>query len=120
MAVYSRVLLSGSPASGRVIPVAAVATPGTLIHTAIAGATSFDEIYLWASNVTGVAATLTIEWGGVGDPGDHMVKGYVIAANSSPIAIVVGVVLNGGLVVRAFSGTANAINVSGYVNRITA
>lgn len=117
MAVYSRVLLSGST-SGQPIPVAATATPGTLLHTAIAGASSFDEVYLWASNVTGAAATLTIEWGGVSDPGSHMVKAYSIAANSPPMPIAVGQVVNGGVAVRAFSGTASAINVTGFVNRI--
>jgi hypothetical protein len=117
MSTFSRVLLSGST-NGRNIPVAATATPGTLLHTAIAGTTSFDEIYLWAANVTGSAATLTIEWGGVLDPGDHMVKAYSIDANSAPIPIATGICLNNGLVVRAFSGTASAINITGYVNRI--
>lgn len=118
MATYTRQLLSGTPANGRVIPVAAVATPGTLIHTAVAGVASFDELYIWASNVTAVDATLTIEWGGVTDPGDHICKTLTIPANSPPIPIVTGEVLQNSLVVRAFSGTASAINLSGYVNRI--
>ncbi len=118
MATYSRLLLSGST-SGRPIPVAAVATPGTLIHTAVAGAAAFDEIYAWASNVTAAAATLTVEWGGVGDPGDHMVKSYSLPANSPPIPIATGQVLNGGLAMRAFSGTGSAVNITGFVNRIT-
>lgn len=117
MAVYSRVLLSGST-SGQPIPVAATATPGTLLHTAVAGSAAFDEIYLWASNVTAVTATLTVEWGGVADPASHIVKAYSIAANSAPQAIAVGQAVNGGLAVRAFSGTASAINVTGFVNRI--
>lgn len=116
MATYSRLLLSGST-DGRVIPVAATATPGTLIHTA-GGSTVFDELYLWASNVTGTAATLTIEWGGVTDPGDHITKAVSVPANSSPVPIVTGEVLRNSLVCRAFSGTASAINISGYVNRI--
>jgi len=118
MSTYSRQLLSGST-NGREIPVAATATPGTLLHTAIAGTASFDEIYLWASNVTGSAATLTLEWGGVTDPGDHMVKQYSIPANSAPIPIATGQVLQNGLVCRAFSGTASAINIGWYVNRIS-
>lgn len=118
MASYSRQLLSGST-NGRVIPVAATATPGTLIHTATSGTNDFDEVYIWASNVTSAAATLTIEFGGVTDPGDHVVKAYSIAANSPPIPLVTGQVLKGGLVVRAFSGTASAINLSGFVNRIS-
>lgn len=117
MAVYSRALLSGS-ANGLPIPVAATATPGTLIHTAIAGATSFDEIYIWASNVTAAAATLTLEWGGVTDPGSLLVKAYSIPANSPPMPIAVGQNMNNGLVVRAFSATVSAINVTGFVNRI--
>lgn len=118
MATYSRVLLSGST-NGRVIPVAATATPGTLIHTAIAGTASFDEIYLWVSNVTASAATLTLEWGGVTNPGDHLTDLVSIPANSPPIPIITGMVLNNTLVLRAFSGTASALNVGGYVNRIS-
>jgi len=118
MATYSRQLLSGST-NGRAIPVAATATPGTAIHTAVAGTASFDELYLWASNVTGSTATLTLEWGGVTDPGDHMVKQYSIPANSAPIPIATGQVLQNSLNVKAFSGTASAINITGYVNRIS-
>lgn len=117
MATYSRLVLSGST-NGRVIPVAATATPGTLLHTAIAGTASFDEVYLWVSNVTGSAATLTIEWGGVTDPGDHMTKALSVPANSIDIPVVYGQILQNSLVVRAFSGTASALNISGYINRI--
>ncbi len=117
MTTFTRILLSGST-SGRAIPVAATATPGTLVHTAISGAAAYDEVYLWASNVTAAVATLTIEWGGVTDPGDHMIKAVSIPANSPPVPIALGQVLNGGLVVRAFSGTASSINLTGFVNRI--
>ena len=117
MATYSRQLLSGST-NGLVIPVAATATPGTTIHTALAGTTGFDEVYLWVTNVTGSAATLTIEFGGVTDPGNHITKALSIPANSPPISILTGQVLQNGLIVKAFSGTASALNISGYVNRI--
>lgn len=118
MPSYSRQLLSGST-NGKPIPVTATATPGTAIHTAQAGTSGFDEVYAWASNVTGAAATLTVEWGGTTDPGDHMVKQVSIPANSPPIPIMTGQVLQNGLVARAFSGTASAINITGYVNRIS-
>ncbi len=117
MATYSRLLLSGST-NGRAIPVAATATPGTLIHTVVAGTTAFDEVYCWVSNVTGSAATLTIEWGGVTDPGDHLAKSLSIPANSPPIPVITGQNLNNGLVVRMFSGTGSALNITGYINRI--
>lgn len=117
MATYSRQLLSGST-NGKPIPVAATSTPGTLVHTAVTGTSAYDEVYLWASNVTALTATLTIEFGGTTDPGDHIVKSFSIPANSPPIPIVTGQVLQNALAVRAFSGTAGALNVIGYVNRI--
>lgn len=118
MPSYSRQLLSGST-SGRVIPVAAVATPGTTIHQAIAGVAGFDEVYAWVSNNSAAAVPLTLEWGGVTDPGDHLVKNLSIPANSPPIPIVTGQVLQGGLILHAFAGTAGTLNISGYVNRIS-
>lgn len=117
MATFTRVLLSGST-NGLPIPVAATATPGTTIHTAVSGTSGSDEIYLWASNVTGAAATLTLEWGGVTDPGNHLTKAYSIAANSAPTLIANGIPLRNALVVKAFSGTASALNITGFANRI--
>lgn len=116
MQTYTKPMLSGST-DGRCIPVAATATPGTLIHTAIAGTDGSDSVYLWASNVTSAAATLTIEFGGV-TTGDKIVSAISIPANSENIPIIDGQPIRNGLVVRAFSGTASAINVNGYVLRI--
>ena len=113
----SKLILSGST-SGRPIPVAAVATPGTTIHTAVSGALSKDEIYLLAANAGDALARLTIEWGGVAQ-GDHIVDELALPPHSALIVVVPGVVLNGGLSVAAFSDVASAINISGYVNSIS-
>jgi len=77
MATYSRVILSGST-NGKPIVVVATATAGTAVHTVGSGTTNADEVWLWVSNVTATAATLTLEWGGVTDPGNHLVKGLSI------------------------------------------
>jgi hypothetical protein len=113
----ARINLSGTPASGRVIPVVAIATPGTTIHTA--HATSLDALYLWAANVTDANATLTIEWGGVLNPGDHIFKKVKVRARAEPRLLVMGQHLTGSLVVKAFSDTASAINISGFCLRYT-
>jgi hypothetical protein len=107
-------VLSGST-NGKPIPVAATSTPGTLIHTAGAG---YDDVLLFVSNVTGAAATLTIEWGGVTNPGDRMTESYSIPANSLAVPVVVGQRIAAGLVVRAFSATASALNITGWVKRV--
>ena len=118
MATYSRILLSGST-SGKSIKVAQTATAGTLIHTAVSGATSFDEIYLWVTNTDTSARTLTIEWGGVTDPDNLLTKAFSVSASNLPFLVVPGIVLNGGLIVRAFASVANVLLITGYVNRIS-
>lgn len=118
MATYSRVLLSGST-SGRPIKVALTLSPGTLIHTAVSGATSFDEVMLYATNTDTVARTVTVEFGGTTDPDDLIVKAFSIGASSAATLILDGVSINGGLVVRAFASSPNVVLISGHVNRIT-
>lgn len=118
MATYGPALLSGAAAGGRLISIGATATPGTVIHTAVTGTSGFDELYVYAANVTASSATLTVEWGGTGNPADHLVHQYTIPPNSPPLPIVTGQRVNGGLVIAAFSGTANAITISGAVNII--
>jgi len=114
-----RIPLSGST-DGRPIKVVAIATPGTLVHTACRGAaqTTIDEVHLWVANQTAIAATLTLEWGGVVAPDDHVTTATVVAANTTPQKIADGLVLRNELIIRAFSGTANALTIFGYVNRI--
>lgn len=110
-------ILSGS-INGRPIPVAAITSPGTLIHTATSVAGAFDQIDLDVTNVTGTAATITVEWGGTTDPGDHLVKNYSIPAYTK-MTLAAGLRLSGGVIVRAFAGTANALNITGSVATVT-
>lgn len=116
MATFSKLPLSGST-NGRQILVSATATAGTLIHTAVSGSTSLDEIWLYAVNTSTTAVKLTIEYGGVTAPNDHIE--LTIAGESGLVLIVPGLILNNSLVVRAFAGTTNVIAISGYVNRIS-
>lgn len=113
---FSGGVLSGST-NGRPISITATATPGTTLHTAISGSTSFDELFIWVSNTSASAVALTVEWGGVSDPADHLVKSYTIPANSLPIPIALGQRLQGGVVVKAFAGTTAVLNATGYYNR---
>lgn len=117
MPTISRVLLSGST-NGKPIKVAATATAGTTIHTAIAGTSSYDEVYAWVTNTDSSARTITIEFGGVTDPDQLIVKALSIPANSPPIPILTGQVLQNSLVIGVFASAANVVLVSGFVNRI--
>lgn len=118
MATFSKQILSGST-NGRGILVVPTATPGTLIHTA--HATALDEIYLWAWNVSGSVRDLVIEWGATGTASDLFVASIppnVGGENAGVLVVVPGLILSGGLVVRAYATEASKINVFGFVNRI--
>ena len=120
MATFSKTILSGST-DGRGIKVAATATAGTTVHTGSSTATTLDEIWLYAVNTSASAVKLTVEWGGVSSPDDHIE--YTVPAENGLCLITSGLLIKGNatpLIVRAFAATTNVIVVHGYVNRITA
>lgn len=117
MATFSKQLLSGST-NGKAIKVAATATAGTLIHTAASGTSTIDEIWLYAHNTSSSAVKLTIEWGETTAPDGH-IEINIGAEGTGMILVAPGIPLQNSLVVRAFAGTANVINIFGYVNRIS-
>lgn len=109
------VLLSGST-SGRPIKVVATSTPGTLIHTAVSGSTSFDEISLWCQNTDSSDRKLTLELGGVTSP-DDLIE-ITIPAESGLNLVLDALRMNGGVVVRAFAASGNVLTIVGNINRM--
>ncbi len=113
MATFSKHFLSGST-NGKQIAVSQTATLGNVVHTA--HATSFDEVWVYATNTHTSAVQLTIEWGGATAADQKVIT---INPKEGDVLIVAGLVLSGGVAVTAFADSANKINISGYVNRIT-
>lgn len=115
MSVYSKLKLSGST-DGKGILIPAVATPGTIIHTAIAGTVHMDEIWLYATNNHTAALALSLEFGGTSAADLIQLS---VPSKTGLFLIIPGFVLNNGLIVRAFAQTTNLISIHGWVNRIT-
>ncbi len=118
MADFSKIELSGST-DGRPINITATGTIGNTIHAAQAGAgiDNYDEIWLWANNVSDSDTLLTVEWGGVSNPGDLI---EVAISPSVGLGLVIpGFILQNSLVVTAFAEDNLVVNISGFVNRIT-
>jgi hypothetical protein len=113
---YKKRKLSES-SDGRGVKVGATATPGTLIHTALASQapSEYDEILLQAVNTSASGVKLTVEWGGTTAP-DDLVE-ITIPAESGFTEVIPGHVLQNGAAVRAFAATADVIVIHGYVNR---
>lgn len=115
MATFTKAILSGST-SGKGVVVVATATAGTLIHTAVAGASAIDEIWLYAVNTSTSAVKLTVEYGAATAP-DNNIE-LTVAAESGLVLVSPGLILNGALTVKAFAATASVIVLYGYVNKI--
>jgi hypothetical protein len=113
---YKKRKLSEST-DGRGVKVGATATPGTLIHTALASQapSEYDEIFLQAVNTSASSVKLTVEWGGTTAP-DDLVE-ITIPAESGFTEVIPGHVLQNGAAVRAFAASADVIVIHGYVNR---
>lgn len=103
---------------GKAIKIAATATPGTAIHTAVAGTTAgtYDEIWLWAYNAHSADVVLTVELGGAAAP--DVIK-QTIPFQKGLFLVIPGFILQNGAVIHAWAGTANVISIVGFVNSIT-
>ena len=115
MAVYSKQLLSGS-VNGKGIKITGTTPSGTTIHTSITGTTSFDEIWLYATNTYASPVILTIEWGSPTAPDDNIIQ--TLQLQNGLVLIISGLLLNNALIVKAYASVANVVVIHGYVNRI--
>jgi len=112
MATFTKVGFSADT-SGMGILVATDSTPGTTIHASTSG-TTFDEVWLYATNEHASAINLTIEFGQATSP----IK-ISVPASSGLTIIIPGLSLGPSKTVAAFAGTVNKVSIFGYVNRIS-
>jgi hypothetical protein len=89
------------------------------VHTAIAGTTSRDELWLYAQNndADGETRTLTIAFGGETSPDNLII--VPVPCRAGPVLVVPGLPLRNTLVVGAWADEADDVIVYGYVNRVT-
>ena len=96
--------------------VTATSTAGTLLHTAVSGATDLDEIWLYAVNTHSADIKLTLEWGEATEPNGNIE--ITVPTEAGLMLLVPGLLLQNGLTVKAFAGTGSEIVIHGYANKI--
>lgn len=114
MANFSKKTLSAD-LTGLGVLVAATSTPGTTIHATSAD-TTFDEIWLYATNNDVSSVNLSIEFGTT--TSTTVIK-QSIPATSGLTIIIPGLILGPNLTVSAFAGSSGKVAIFGYVNRIS-
>ena len=118
MATAVKRKLSGST-DGKAIKITQTATAGDTIHTAVAGTTdgTYDEIYLWGYCGHTADVVTTLEFGGATVPDQNIVM--TIPYKSGLVPLVPGLILQNGMVVKAFASVANVVTIIGFANRMT-
>jgi hypothetical protein len=114
MATFSKQPLSGN-SSGLGILVNATSSTGDTIHTSAAG-TTFDEVWLYATNNDASAVNLTIEYGTT--TATNVIK-LSVPATSGLTIIIPGLILGPSKTVSAYAASAGKVVIFGYVNRIS-
>lgn len=119
MATMSKQFLSGTAGNGMSVPdISNSSGSPTTVHTAVSGTSDIDEVWIYACNTDTSPVKLTLLWGGTTDSDDYIE--VTIQPESGLVLVAPGLPLQNGKIVKAFCGTANVLNLHGYVNRITA
>lgn len=121
MATYSKIPLSQS-INGKSIMLTTSAAPYTLLHTTGSLSANTDEIWLYAANNSSADTLITIYWGSSATT--DILAPIVIQAYAGATLLSPGFILNGdgldGSTIYATVASPSAVEVIGYVNRITA
>ena len=116
MATYSKIPFSQST-NGKSIMLSLSSSPGTLIHTA-AASPNMDEIWLYASNVSSSDSITTFYWGTTAT--SDIIAQVNVQAYAGLTLVIPGLILNNSNTIYAFTQFPSAVDVAGYINRITA
>jgi hypothetical protein len=121
MATFSKIPLSQST-NGKSILLSLSASPGILLHTTGTSVADVDEVYIYASNNTTYDTGITLFWGS--SAVSHNIMNLSINAYAGITTVVPGLILRGdgsiGSPIYAYVTNPSAVNITGYINRITA
>jgi hypothetical protein len=120
MATFTKGLLSGTSSDdGQAFE---VTTSHTTVHTGPTTATSYDEVWIYATNAHTADIEIYIGWGATGGTAANQIR-LTITAKTGYKLVIPGLILKGNaspLIVTAYAGTTGKVNLTGYVNHITA
>lgn len=114
---FLKLPLSASINGKRILIAATGSASATPLHTAVAGTSAIDEVWLYAYNDATSSLTLNILWGGIVEPDD--VNRVTIASRTGRTLVVDGQILQNELTISAYAQMGNMINIDGFINRIT-
>ena len=127
MAVYEKLNLSpgGTEGDGNPISITTTSGNGSFIHDTSNDETKQDEVWLWATNVHTSDVQVTLHVGYLNSGSAAVTERMIVTlpSKSGWTLLLQGIPLRSSgstpRRVAAFAGTADVVNVVGYVNRIS-
>ena len=127
MATYTKLNLSpgGTEGDGNPIPITDTSGNGSFIHDTSNDETKQDEVWLWATNVHTSDVQVTLHVGYLNSGSAAVTEQMIVTlpSKSGWTLILQGIPLRSSgstpRRVAAIAGTANVVNIVGYVNRIS-
>jgi hypothetical protein len=120
MATYTKELFTNSSAGRPILVAGTNTTTATFVHVTGTSNTIIDEVWLYAVNSNTAQQTLSIEFGGSTSTND--IIPVAINPSEGMYICIPGVPITGNGTassnIKAFATVANAIIISGYINRI--
>lgn len=106
---------------GQPIVINAISSPGTFIHSGVAGTSQKDEIFLYANNTGTGLYNIALQ---IGDSGAANTVFAPVASQDGFTLICPGLPINSGFIIRAYAVSGNGyanpsgmLRVCGYVQR---
>ena len=116
MANFTKQLLSGSTNGTQIVVTGYGTATAVTVHTAVAGTAALDEVWLYAYNDDTATRTLSVAFGGTVTPNNVIRTG--VPSRSGRILVCDGMLLQNGLVVKAYADGTNVVMLDGFVNNI--
>ncbi|MGL5923697.1 hypothetical protein [Chroococcidiopsis sp.] len=110
---YSIVPFSGANNFLPINVASITSTAPTALHTC--DAVNFDEVWLNAYNYSTSDAVLTVQLGG---SASHQKLSIVVPSGRGLVPVLTGQTFSGSAAITAYASTANAIALTGRINRI--
>ena len=115
MPTYTKAPLSSAISGQQIQITGSGITQLTTIHTPVASA--YDEVWLYATNIGSTNVELVLTWAHTGTSAQMFAT---IPYKAGRSLIIDGKLLSGTAnSVKAYAASGNAINIDGFVNRIT-
>lgn len=117
MAKNYNIVIPGT--NGKPIPITGTDSTGeTTVYTATSTVNTYDEVYMYVSNSSATAGTVTVAIGSTANASDCVTVDLAVEANQTMLMVIPGLRIDNGVTIKAYKDSSSTINAHLVVNRV--